>query len=185
AGLLLLRQVLDLGVLLGGEDDRVGDEVRVAADDAADHPAVAPVLDAVVAVLGLEVEGDRGAAPGEVLGVDLRDLVGAVAGRLPAGRGGLPGAAGHQLDARRSHERGVEADAELADHLGDRLLRFALPETLDQLAGARLGDGADVGYHLVAVHADAVVANGHGAVLAVGLDPDLEFLVARHQLGLG
>ena len=93
----------------------------------------------------------------------LLDRVGAVAGGLPARGGGLAGPAGDQLHAIGGHERGVEADAELADQLGDRLLRFALLQAVDELAGAGLGDRADVGDHLVAAHADAVVVDGEGA----------------------
>ncbi len=181
AGLLLLGEILDLRVLLGREDDRVADEVRVAADDAADHPAVGEVVHAVVFVLGLQVEGDRGAAAG-LLG--LFDGVGAVAGGLPAGGGRLAGPAGHQLDALGGHERGVEADAELADQLRDRLLRLPLLQALGELAGAGLGDRPDVGDHLVAAHADAVVPDGQGARVAVRLQADLERLVAGEKLRL-
>ena len=101
------------------------------------------------------------------------------------GGGGLAGPPGDQGHAVGGHERGVEADAELADHLGDRLLGLPLLQPLDHLAGARLGDRADVGDHLLAAHADAVVGDGEGACLAVRLDADLQRLVAGQQLGAG
>src|SRR6185295_6949218 len=74
--------------------DRVGDEVGVALDDVLED-VVGGVVAAVLRIGGLEVEGDGGALGGALgLGQGVR----AVAGRLPAGGGGLAGAAADQGD---------------------------------------------------------------------------------------
>src|SRR5882757_3562614 len=52
-------------------------------------------------------------------------------------------------------ERGVEADAELADEL--RILRVIGCEAFEKLAGPRLGNRADVLDDILARHTDAVV----------------------------
>src|SRR6185312_12784834 len=47
------------------------------------------------------------------------------------------------------------------------------------------GDGADVGHHLVAAHADAVVAHGDGGRLQIPDDVDVQLAVAGQESGLG
>ena len=173
--------------------DRVGDEVGVALDDVLED-VVGGVVLAVVAALGvggLEVEGDGGAG---ALALGVAQGVRAVAGRLPAGRVQLAGAAGHQGDPVGDHERRVEPDAELADQLGRHGLllglagrvptpRLASLDRAQELAGAGPGDRADVLDHLLARHPDAVVGDRERALGAVGLDPDVE--IGGVELGSG
>ncbi len=186
-GVLLLRHVLlrpgpqrlarvdGLGVVAGAHADRPGDEVRPARHDAAHHARVRVVVQRVVRVDGLEMQRHRRALRqvGRVA-----DRVGALPGRLPPHAGRGPGAAGDQLDAVGDHERGVEADAELADQLGGLLGRRAgvprLPHGGEHLGGAGLRDRPDQLDDLVTAHPDAVVADGQGAGLGVGLDLDVQ-----------
>ena len=83
--------------------------------------------------------------------------------RTPASAGGI-GAARQHLDPVGDDEGRIEADAELADQL--RILLLVAGQALEELGGARLGDGAQVRDRFVAAHADAVVADRQGAGLA-------------------
>ena len=74
---------------------------------------------------------------------------------------------GHRLG---DHEGGVEAHAELADDIHIRIGG----QILLKLQGAALGDGAQVLFHLLLGHADAVVRNGQQPVFLVGLEGDGE-----------
>ena len=71
---------------------------------------------------------------------------------------GSAGTARQYLDALRDDESRIEAHAELADEL--RVLLLVARELLEELRGARAGDGAEVRDGLVPAHADAVIANG-------------------------
>ena len=165
------------------EADGVGNEVGVPLDDPLEHRGVGVVLDAAVGVDRLQVERDGGAAKEPVVVGDLEALA---AGRLPAGRLGLAGAARHHRDPVGDHEGGVEADAELADELGRVLARLpALLEPRQHLARAGLGDGAEVLDHLVAAHADAVVRDRERARRRVRFEADLEDLAAGVEVGRG
>src|SRR5690606_1481899 len=72
--------------------------------------------------------------------------------------------------------------AELADQARVGLL--ALAQRLEEAARAGAGDRADVGDDLVAVHADAGVADGQGAGVAVVGDLDAQVAVTGQQFGL-
>ena len=162
---------------LGLEANGVGDEVRVALDDVAEHGLLGVVLEPVVLVHRLEMQGDGGARA-RALGRLQR--VAAVARRLPA-RGLLgAGAAGDHCDALGDHEARVEAHAELADHLR-RIGRLGLPQRLQELAGARARDRPQVLHDLVPAHADAVVVHGQRAGVGVDLQRDPQ-LPHRRQL---
>jgi hypothetical protein len=80
-------------------------------------------------------------------------------------------------------ERRVEADAELADQV--RVLGAVRGELLEELARARLGDGADVLDHLLPRHADAVVRHGDRPGRRVVGDPDLRVGVVLEQRAVG
>ena len=54
---------------------------------------------------------------------------------------------------------------------------------LQQLAGAGLGDRADVGDDLVAAHADAGVVDGQRARLGIGLEANLVVVALGRQIG--
>ena len=84
----------------------------------------------------------------------------AVAARLPVhARSGIePGAARIDVDPVGDDERGIEADAELADQL--RVLLLVAGHAREEFGGARLGNRAEMLDRLLAAHADAVVGNG-------------------------
>ena len=129
------------------------------------------VVQLVLGVLGLEVQGDRRSLRSVVDGFD---GVGALAARFPPGGLAFAGLTGEQLDLVGHHERRVETDAELTDQFfgGGRVLGLA--QLLTQLGGTRLGQRADQIHDLVARHTDAVVANGQGACFFVHLDLDVQ-----------
>ena len=122
-----------------------------------------------------EMQHDVGAAAHLLHRLD-RVLAGAVG--LPAHRlaGGPPGAPRQERDPVGDDERRVEADAELADEA--RVLRLVAGQRGEEFARARLRDRPDVGDHLVARHADAVVRHGDRPGLLVERDADLELAVA-------
>ena len=72
------------------------------------------------------------------------------------------------------HEGGVEAHAELTDHV-DLIRRLVvLGQTGLELTGAAAGDGAQVGLQVLLAHAHAVVGDGEGPPLLVGDDGDFQ-----------
>jgi hypothetical protein len=87
------------------------------------------------------------------------------------------------LPSDSQQEGGVETDAELADQVG--ILRRISGQLRQELAGAGAGDGADIGNHFIARHADAVIGNRHRARLRVEADADPQFAVAFQQRLVG
>ena len=178
AGVLL--GVAVLGVLrlvlrgrIGQKKNGVGDVVGVAADDLAQPPGVDVFL-----LFLAEMERDRGS----VLegGVRLADLVVALAVGAPRD-GGFAAAARHEFDGLRHHEGGVEAHAELTDHLGSV---GALLHRLEELLRAGRGDRADVLLDLLARHADPVVRDDNRLGLLVRREADLVgSLVGLRRIG--
>ena len=83
----------------------------------------------------------------------------------------------------RDHERRVEAHAELADDVG--VGGLVLVERLLELQTAGAADRAEVVFHLVLVHADAVVADGQGAGGLVRLQLDGEIAAAEADVFVG
>jgi hypothetical protein len=155
----------------GHQLDRPGDEVRVPLDDLADLPGGRVVVQRVLGVGRLQVQGHRGALRRVV---DRLQGVRALTARGPAGALRLTGPPGHQGHLVGDHEPGVEADAELADEpLGPGVV-LRLPQLLQELRRARVGDRADQLADLVVRHPDAVVPHGQGAGLLVGLDLDVQ-----------
>ncbi len=155
---------------------RQRDVIRVPADDRRQPPARQEL------VLPLaQVQRHLGAA---LRPVDALDRVLAVAGRRPAhavGRG-QPGAARDERHAVGDDERRIEPDAELADQ--PRVLRLVAGQRREELARARLGDRADVRDHLVARHADPVVAHGDRPRVLVVADDDLQVRIALVVIGM-
>ena len=157
--------------------NRMRHEIGVLLHDLAQHEGVGVVPPPVLFVGRLEVQhhGGAGLRPRRVV-----ECVGAVTRRLPADGLVAAGTAGGQGDPVRDHERRVEADAELPDQVrggglgplaAGGLLRLQRGEEFPA-AGAR--DGADVPHHLVASHPDAVVGDGEGSRLPVGVEPNIE-----------
>ena len=168
--LVLQPQRLDLVDALAVEDDREADEVAVALDQ-----VLHPRLVGVFLVLFLQLEHDLHAALQPAAFVD-RVAAGAIAGpdQLLAV---LTPAAGVDLDFGGDHEGRVEADTELADHVGRRVA--AVLHRGQERLGSGVGDGAEILDQLAAGHADAVVGDRQGLRLLVGGDVDLQ-----RQLGI-
>ena len=95
----------------------------------------------------------------ELVGVGLPDVLGAV---VVLGR----------HDDLVGHQEGrVEANAKLANQLvGGLVLHLRLVHLVEELAGARLGDGAQVLHQVVLRHADAGVCDVEHVPLLVGLE---------------
>ena len=106
-----------------------------------------------------------------------------LARRHPARAGVLPGAPREHLHFGGDDERAVEADAELADQGAVGLL--VAGEPVEELLGAGLGDGAEIGDHFVAAHADAVVGDRDRAGVLVEVDDDAEVRVVGDQRFVG
>ena len=159
----------------GLQDDRQADMVGVGPHDLADLPAVQELLG-----VGLQVQRDRGAA--RRAGRRLLHRVAAAAVRRPQPALLGAGLAAAHDDPVGHHEHRVEADAELADQL--QVLVLLAGELAQELGRARAGDRAQILDQVVAVHADAVVADRQQALGLVGQDADLELGVVAQQLGL-
>ena len=150
--------------------------VGVLADDGLQLPAAEQLVLAFA-----QVQRDVGAAAGL-----LDHLDGEVA--LAAG---FPAHAWFGLDAgaARNHghlvgddERGIEADAELADQV--RILGLVAGQRREEFPRAGLGDGAEVFDGFVAAHADAIVGDGDGARRLVEGDADLQIGIVSEQRGV-
>ena len=102
------------GASLDLHADGPGNEVGVLLDQVPDLPFLGVVVQVVLGVLGLEVQGDRRSLRRPVDGFD---GVGAVAARLPSGGLALAGLARQQLDFVGHDEDRIEADAELTDQV--------------------------------------------------------------------
>ena len=176
--LVLLAALAVLILLVGGdgelaEADRVGDEVGVLLHERGDLPLLQ-----IGAVLVGDVERDRGAG---LLAVGGLDGILALAVGDPAD-GFLALAAVERVDRDlvRDHEGGVEANAELPDHLGG-VGPLPLLERVHEGLGAGTGDGAEVVLGLLGRHADAVVDDGERLGVAVRDEGDGPFGGVGHD----
>ena len=184
---LVDRRLLRGGLVFGGHSlpfggvgrhqDGQADVVGVLLDDRAQ-----PVAGQQVVLALAQVQDDRGAA-GRLL--DRLQRVRAPAVGLPADAlgGGQAFPAGGQRDLVGHDERGVEAHAELADE--GRVLTLVAGQGGQELAGARLGDRADVLDDFLAAHADPVVGDRDRPRRRVVADPDLQRAVGFGHFGLG
>ena len=92
--------------------------------------------------------------------VVILNLVGALAVRIPAHRGGV-GAFGDHRDAVRHDECRIEADAELSYQLG--ILGRVPAQALEEFPRAGARDGAQILDDFIPAHADTVVLDGQRA----------------------
>ena len=92
-------------------------------------------------------------------------------------------ATGEHFDLVGDDKGAVETHAELTDQ--GRVLLLVTGQVLHEVGGARLGDGAQVGDHIVAAHADAVVFEGNGLGFFVEADANFQRIAAFQQLRLG
>ena len=161
----------------GRHDDRQADVVGIPLNDRA-QPR--PIQQVVLALPQMEHDCS---APGRHLGRLQRVRAPAVG--LPADpfAGGQSRPAGGQLHPVGHDERRVETHAELPDQ------RCVLPlvagQRVQEIAGARLGDRADVLDHLGPAHADAIVRHGDRAGAGVVADPDPQLALVVGGFGPG
>ena len=152
--------------------------IRVFADQRADAVLVRKV------VLGLlQVQHDSCAALRAVRSVETVNSPSPRDSQCTPVAAAAPGAARVHLDPIGDDERGIEADAELADQL--RVLLLIAGQPRQELRGAGFGDGAEVLDRLLAAHADAVVGDRDRVRLVVELDRDGDVGVAFEQLRPG
>ncbi|MNF69944.1 hypothetical protein D3C84_518410 [compost metagenome] len=164
-------------VLLFRQLDRQGDMVGVFLDDVAQAPAVGELFLAL-----FQVQDDARAALGLVDGGDL-ELALALRRPMHAFTGRQTGAAAEHVDLVGDDKGRIEAHAELTDQV--RVLPLVAGQVLEEVGGARLGNGAEVGDRVLAAHADAVVLEGDGLGFLVETDANLQRGAAFQQLGLG
>ena len=168
---LVLVHIIFQSLLL--HEDRNGDVIGVLAQDRAQPESGEKLILAFA-----QVQDDFGAA---TLASHRLQRVLALAVALPAHAvlGGHSGAPRDERHLVRDDERRIEADAELADEV--RVFRLVAGQALEELAGAGLGDGADVADHLVARHADTIVRHAQRARGLVVGDTDLQVRIALPQ----
>ncbi len=141
-------------------------------DDALEFLGVGEFGDELVLQVHLDV-GAAGDGGGLVAG-QFADGVGtlAVTGPLHGGRA-LAVAPGEDAHAVGDHVHGVESHAEAADDAVG-VVAAGLLQRLEKAGGAGVGDGADVLHELGLGHADAIVGDGEGLLVLVGLDADFQ-----------
>ncbi|MND71799.1 hypothetical protein D3C80_633330 [compost metagenome] len=81
------------------------------------------------------------------------------------------------------NERRVEAHAELTDQV--RIFFLITGEVLHKVGSAGLGNGTQVGDHILAAHTDTVVFEGDGIGVLVEADANFQLGAAFEQLRLG
>src|SRR5580658_4927249 len=180
----LVLENFDLGRLVvflapSRHSDRIGDEIRIALDDALDHALLGVVVQPLLGVHRLEMEGHR--RP-RLFSRALAYRVGAVARRFPRRGHGCPRTPRQDLDLVGHHERRIEAHAELADEVRRHLLAARALDGREKLLGSRFRDRADVRDHIGLRHPDAVVEDRERALRLVDHDPNMK-VIPRTEVG--
>ena len=179
---LILRLVLRGTLLHPGlgdlHADGIADIVGILADQATQTVLFQKFR--VIVLLGVLFQGHNNVGAGLCLGT-LRNgvAVSAVGDPLPAGL--LAVLAGDDGDGGSHHEGRVEANTKLADDV-DVLLLF---HSLLEAQGAGLGDGAQVLFHVLSGHADAVVGNGQDPVFCIRGNGDGKLIPIQAHLVIG
>ena len=151
--------------------------VGIGSDNRTQFPVIQKLVLAVA-----QLERDFGTAgwlvdrSNLVLALALGDPLDALVGRFT-------GLAGSQSNFFSNDKRRVEPDTKLPDELG--VVFFIAGHRFQKRPRTRFRDGADVIDHLVARHADSVIADGNAALLLVVTDPDLQFDVFLVQAAIG
>jgi len=162
-----------VGTILASHDDRYGNMIGMGAHDVFQARPVEKFL----RILGDAQHDPRAAL--QTVGLADFEAALAVAGPTPALY--VAGLAREDVDLVGDHERGIKADAELADQrqvfLGVALHLF------QERACARFGDRAQILDQVRSVHADAVVGNRQRAGVLVDRKADLEGGVIGQQVG--
>ena len=173
-GLIVVPGVGGLGLLavvLHLHGDGVADIVGVFLDELLELSGLQILVIVLLVGVGLQVHDDVGAGLLLLAGGD-----GVAVGPVGLPHPGLVAAPGlgDDGDGVGHHKGGVEAHAELADDV-DVLGGLVVGGQVGlELAGAAVGDGAQVGLQILPAHADAVVRHGEGALFLVGDDGDLQ-----------
>ena len=180
-GLVHLAGLIFFGRLHIGAD-RPADIVRIFLHKLLDLPG--HEIHAVAVVLGVALHSEDDVGADGLLfagsdGVAVRALA------LPAVGGLLPVGAGDDGDLARDHERGIEAHAELTDHVDVRLVLLGGVQILLEGERAGLRDHAEIGFHLLGGHADAVVGDRERSVFLVAFDADEEISALHADILIG
>ncbi len=122
------------------------------------------------------------AVPRSALSTVATEIAFAARGPAHAFACGQAGAARGHFHFVGNDEGAVEADAELADQL--RILLLVAGQLAQEVAGAGLGNRAQVGDGFGAAHANAVVVDGDGVGGGIE-DAHAQFAVAFQQRRLG
>ena len=89
------------------------------------------------------------------------------------------GSTGEYVDFVGHDKGGVETHSKLTNQFA--VFLFITGQLLEELGGARPGNGTQVGDHVVTCHPDAIVGQGDGAGVFVVIEADFEFGVAFKQ----
>ena len=181
---LILGLVAVLGFFLDAalghiHHDRIADIIGIALHQAGNAVLLQEFVVALVLGVVLEGEGDLGA---ETVLLTFLNFVAVGAGGIPSVGGVGAVFFGDDSDFLRHHKRRIEAYAELTDDVDIVLLLLHL---LLEFVGAGGGDGAEVVFQIVLVHADAVVGDGQRARVLVGFDLDLKIRARHAELVVG
>src|SRR5262245_19429932 len=137
-------------------EDRVSHEIGMFSYYAGQRPLVGKIFDPFFGIGRLQLQSNSCASAGPL---SVTNGIKAVAGRFPPGRRRLSRFAGHQDYSVGDHKRRIEADSELTDEISKHVFGLGFFDALAQLAGPRFGDCSDIGYYLIAAHADSGVGN--------------------------
>ena len=181
--LVVLAGVLRLGLglaVLHLHADGVADVVRIFLNEAGELVGFQILVVFLFLAVGLDGHdhvGTHGVLFARLDGVAVHTL------GLPLVSGVRAVSLGDHGDFVGHHEGRVEAHAELADDVD--LGVVGLLRLLLELERAALGDGAQVVFHLLLGHADAIVGHGEGAGFLVRHDNDLEVVAVQAHLVVG
>ncbi len=151
--------------------------VGILGDNVTQAPAVGKLLFVI-----LQMQHDAGTALGLVNGFYIK--LAFTLGRPEHALFRLQtGTAGEHLDLFCHDEGRVETDPELTNQLG--ILFLVSGQLLHELGSTGLGDGTQMGQHIITAHADGVVFDGQGIGVLVEADTDFQLRIVFQQLGLG
>ncbi len=178
---LILRNLLRLELHL----DRIAHIVGVFLHEALDLVLIRKVLLSRIARKLLRERDRDGRAA--LFFLRLFDCIVAVSSRLPFPSLPLARLARYDSHLVRYHERRIEADAELTDHLFviDALAALLrLLELLEERLCTGLCDRTDILDELLFVHADAIIGNRKRMALLVRHEEDLERVIPLEQIAV-
>ena len=169
--------ILVLALFLDFHDYRKHDVVRVLVDDRTQAVTTEEFIFALA-----QVQYDFCATCGLIDGFQgiFALTIGLPAHALICTQPGTPRRQGNVVG---DDEGRVEADAKLPDKAGVFLL--VAGQRLEKPARAGAGNGTDIFYHFITVHADAIVGDGNGACLLIVGNTNFEIIIVLIQIRIG